>query len=102
LVSKSVGAANFWCYWAVSEDRRPGGREKVNRVRKSKTTKRPQLGGNYKSLRFKQSEIERCIRAMRAMNVPVGGVEMDPHTGKIKITTATEEIKTPNEWDKAV
>ena len=68
-----------------------------------KPKKRPQLGGNHKPLRFKQSEVERCIRAMRAMNVPIGGVEMDPHTGKIKITTATEQTtRTENEWDKAV
>ena len=51
---------------------------------------RPRGRRNYPSrpsLRFKQSEIERCIRAAQTMRLPIGRIEIDPATGKITITT---------------
>lgn len=38
-------------------------------------------------LRFKQSEIERAIRAAQTMRLLIGRIEIDPATGKISITT---------------
>jgi hypothetical protein len=37
-------------------------------------------------LRFKQSEIERCIRAAQTMRLPIARIEIDPATGRITIT----------------
>ena len=39
------------------------------------------------ALRFKQSEIERAIRAAQTMQLPIGRIEIDPATGRISITT---------------
>ena len=38
-------------------------------------------------LRFKQSEIERAIRAAQTMQLPIGRIEIDPASGRITITT---------------
>ena len=59
--------------------------------------KRPHAPNN-KPLIFKQSDVERCIRAARSMGVPIGKIEVDPHTGKIAITPGTPD-NNRNEWD---
>ncbi len=45
------------------------------------------LKGNRRSLSFKQSEVERAIRAVQAQDLPVERIEIDPQSGKIAITT---------------
>jgi hypothetical protein len=41
---------------------------------------------NHPRLPFKQSEIERAIRAVKAMGLQVGKIEVEPVTGRITIT----------------
>jgi hypothetical protein len=54
-----------------------------------------------KRLPFKQSEIERGIRAVEAMGLQVHSVELDPQTGKIHIGTApTAAVEKDNPWDE--
>src|SRR5215813_9642345 len=50
----------------------------------------PKPSPNNKPQKFKQRDLERAIRATRAMNVP-SIVEIDPHTGKIRISPATAD-----------
>jgi hypothetical protein len=58
-----------------------------------------------KRLPFKQSEIERGIRAVEAMGLQVHSVELDPHTGKIYIGTSPNSADVDLDevqWDKRV
>jgi hypothetical protein len=54
-------------------------------------------------LPFKQSEIERGLRAVEAMGLQVHSVELDPHTGKIfigtKPTDAAVSLNKADPWD---
>jgi len=47
----------------------------------------PRPSPNNKPQKFRQRDLERAIRAARSMGVPIGAVTVDPHTGKITITT---------------
>jgi hypothetical protein len=53
-----------------------------------------------KPLRFHQREIERAIRGIKRMGLPVGRIEVDPVSGKFAIVT-TEQTGTAlhNPWD---
>ena len=42
------------------------------------------------AVRFKQSEIERTVRAMRAENVRIERIEVDPNNGRIIVIPATD------------
>jgi hypothetical protein len=59
-----------------------------------------------KRLPFKQSEIERGIRAVEAMGLQVHSVELDPHTGKIHIGTSPTSdavsLAKANPWDQVL
>jgi hypothetical protein len=61
-----------------------------------------------KRLPFRQSEIERGIRAVEAMGLSVHSVELDPQTGKIRIGTSpigdavTVDLNKANPWDKVL
>jgi hypothetical protein len=52
-------------------------------------------------LPFRQSEIERAIRAFRSMGIPIGSIELDPVSGKIKVATTSDAVA-ETEWDRAV
>lgn len=56
---------------------------------------------NRPRLPFRQSEVMRGIRAVKAQGLVVRGVEIDPHSGLIKISTSTESAPSgaPNPWD---
>ena len=46
-------------------------------------------------LRFKQSEVERAIRAAQSMQLPIGRIEIDPASGRITITTGSPSGGSP-------
>ncbi len=48
--------------------------------------------------KFKDRDIKRVIKATQQAGIEVNGVEVDPHTGKIKIITGKGEISQPNPW----
>jgi hypothetical protein len=54
-----------------------------------------------KPLRFHQREIERAIRGIKKMGLPVGRVDVDPTTGRISIVTADQtNTDQQNPWDE--
>jgi hypothetical protein len=57
---------------------------------------------------FKQTDVARLIKAVRAAGLPVSGVTVDPQTGAITVATveATAQDSAAgnsegNEWDRA-
>ena len=63
-----------------------------------KKVSKPKPQQRRKKLVFRQSDVMRAIRAARAENLPIGTVEVDPHTGRISITPGAPVAST--EWDK--
>lgn len=69
--------------------------------RKAATRLQRPKAPNNKNLTFTQREVQRVIKAARAMGVPIGKIEVDPATGKIAITPAKAQTDTSaNEWDE--
>jgi tmRNA-binding protein len=55
---------------------------------------------NRHRLRFEQREIERAIKAVQRRELPIAAAEVDPKTGKIKITIGTPSAgAVENSWD---
>lgn len=40
---------------------------------------------------FKQRDVERALRAVRAQEIGIGKIEIDPRTGRISITPSVPE-----------
>lgn len=60
---------------------------------------------NRKRMPFKQSEVERAIKGVQAKKLPISAVEVDPHTGKIKISIgmpSSSEAVAQNAWDEVL
>jgi hypothetical protein len=75
------------------------------KARATKRTKRaPRPYAARPKLSFSQREVMRCIKAAQAMKLPIGSVEVDPATGKIRIIPGTPDtaITDSNPWDKAI
>jgi hypothetical protein len=59
-------------------------------------------------LPFKQSDIERAVRAAQNMDLQISSVEIDPRTGKFKISTAAADASVvaddakSNSWDEKI
>jgi hypothetical protein len=68
-----------------------------SRVR-TRQLQRPQTP-NDKRLRFTQREVQRVIKAARAMGLPIGKIEVDPGTGVITVVPGTTDTADNNEWD---
>ena len=55
-------------------------------------------------MNFRQSDVQRAIRAAKATGLPVARVEVDPKTAKITVIVGepeTEAAKVVNSWDDA-
>jgi hypothetical protein len=95
----------------VRRDARGGFRffEAVAHPAKSKDAKimaRP-LGSknnpNRKPLPFRQREVSRAIRSVQATGLPISGVDIDPRSGKISITTGSPtSAGNSNPWDEVL
>ena len=46
--------------------------------------------GSHWKLPFRQSEIERAVRAAKAQGFSIGRIDIEPRTGKISIVAAPE------------
>ena len=59
---------------------------------------------NRRQLPFRQSEIERAMRAAKAQGLSVGRIDINPRTGVISVfpgqSTDTDAIK--NTWDEVL
>lgn len=58
-----------------------------------------------KFLLFRQSELERSIRAMKAQGLTVGRIEIDPRSGKFVIVPGVPSPADPgkkNPWDEVL
>lgn len=49
---------------------------------------------------FRQADLTRALRAARAAGLEVAGYEIDPVTGKISVTTRTEQNTPQTAFDK--
>jgi hypothetical protein len=51
---------------------------------------------------FKQSEVERAVKAIEARGLPISVVTVDPHTGEIKIAIGPPDgtVGKSNPWDE--
>ena len=54
--------------------------------------------------RFKDRDVQRVIKAARSAGLEPATVEVDPHTGRIKVHSraAAEPADSGNPWDKAL
>jgi hypothetical protein len=52
--------------------------------------------------KFKDRDVQRVIKAARSAGLDPAAVEVDPHTGRIKVHSRIEPVDSANPWDKAV
>jgi hypothetical protein len=60
---------------------------------------------NRKPMRFKQRELERAVKPIQRRKLPIAAAEVDPVTGKIKITIgqpASSDAAVQNSWDEVL
>jgi hypothetical protein len=69
-------------------------------AKRTRPQSQPRPYAGRPKLTFTQREVERCIRAARARGMPIGKIEVDPHTGKISIIPGTPADNAHNEWDE--
>lgn len=50
-------------------------------------------------LDFKQSNVRRAVKAVQAMGLPIGRIEIDPRSGKITVEVGGAMTSSPNPWD---
>jgi hypothetical protein len=80
-------------------------------MQKSRPTKRaqrkptkPRPYASRPKLSFTQREVQRALRAVKAEDVPIAAVEVNPQTGVIRLIPGTPDAANDvsNPWDKAI
>jgi hypothetical protein len=59
---------------------------------------------NRKPMAFKQRELERAVKAIQRRKLPITAAEIDPHTGRIKISIGapSSDSAVENVWDEVL
>jgi hypothetical protein len=52
--------------------------------------------------KFKDRDVQRVIKAARSAGLDPGAVEVDPHTGRIKVHSRALTEPMANPWDLAI